>query len=76
MFLLESTDVLEIAILFLKCFLVLLFFGIILPQILDYLMNYFICKTKLHSNSILVYNVTSGKRILYNFIYLFKLTVR
>lgn len=64
----------EFVILTMKCFLILIFLGIILPKLVDYSIYFFITRSKVHNNSILVYNVLkTDKRIIYNFIYLFKL---
>ncbi|AJA47995.1 hypothetical protein CPAST_c19250 [Clostridium pasteurianum DSM 525 = ATCC 6013] len=70
----EKTEFIEFIILAMKCFLILIFLGIILPKLVDYSIYFFITKSEVHNNSILVYNVLKiDKRIIYNFIYLFKL---
>lgn len=70
----EKVEFIDAAILIMKCFLILIFFGVILPKLVDYSIYLFISKSEVHNNSILVYNVLEwDKRIIYNFIYLFKL---
>lgn len=69
-----KAEFIECIILTMKCFLILIFLGIILPKLVDYSIYFFITKSEVHNNSILVYNVlNTDKRIIYNFIYLFKL---
>lgn len=59
-----------------KCILILIFFGLVFPRLIDYTIDISMSKSKLHNNSILVYNIYStNKHIIYNFIYLFKLTI-
>lgn len=70
----EKVEFIDAVILIMKCFLILIFFGVILPKLVDYSIYLFISKSEVHNNSILVYNVLEwDKRIIYNFIYLFKL---
>lgn len=70
----ENDEIVNSLILIMKCFLILIFLGVILPKLVDYSIYLFISKSEVHNNSILVYNVLeSDKRIIYNFIYLFKL---
>lgn len=70
----EKVEFIDAVILVMKCFLILIFFGVILPKLVDYSIYLFISKSEVHNNSILVYNVLEwDKRIIYNFIYLFKL---
>lgn len=70
-------EIMDSAILLMKCILILILLGIILPKIVDYLIFYLISKQKIHSNSIFVYNILNNdKQIVDNFIYLFKLMVR
>ncbi|AGK97568.1 hypothetical protein Clopa_2722 [Clostridium pasteurianum BC1] len=70
----EKVEFIDAVILIMKCFLILIFLGVILPKLVDYSIYLFISKSEVHNNSILVYNVLEwDKRIIYNFIYLFKL---
>ncbi len=58
-------------ILILKCILIVLFLGGILPYIFDILIRMFIIKYEPARNSIMVFNVLSkNKIILWRFIYL------
>jgi hypothetical protein len=71
-----NSDVFKTITLFFKCILILIFLGIILPNLFDYIIISFIIKSKFHGNSVLVYNILSdNKQIIYNYIYLFKLTI-
>lgn len=64
----------DTVILFLKCLLILIILGSLIPKTIDYILYLLICKEKIHNNSILVYNVLStDKKIINNFIYLLKL---
>lgn len=70
-------ELMNSVILLLKCILILILLGVILPKIVDYLIFFLISKQKIHSNSIFVYNILNNdKQIVDNFIYLFKLMVR
>lgn len=59
-------------IIILKCFFILIFFGIILPRALDYTLYYFIIKPKIYQNSIFVYSIFNKNfNILYNYTIIF-----
>ena len=63
----------EFLISIIKCFFILLMFGIYLPRIVDYLLYQYLNYNDLHENSTFVYNVVSKNRsILYKYIYMFK----
>jgi hypothetical protein len=47
----------DFIIVLLKCFLILIFFGLLLPRLLDYILYYFISKPNVYDNSILVTNI-------------------
>jgi len=47
----------DFIIVLLKCFLILIFFGLLLPRFLDYILYYFISKPNVYDNSILVTNI-------------------
>jgi hypothetical protein len=58
----------DFIIISLKCFFVLVFFGLILPRFLDYFLYNFINKPNTYDNSILVYNIVhKNLDIIYNF---------
>lgn len=59
-----------------KCFLILIIFGILLPEVVDIIITYFASKSNLNSDSDFVYNIVSGKVIVVRFIYFFRLSIR
>lgn len=63
----------EFAIIVLKCFFILVFFGFFLPKFLDYLLYNFISKPNAYDNSIFVNSlVRRNLDIIYNYIYVFE----
>ncbi|OOO63156.1 endonuclease III [Clostridium tepidum] len=55
-----------------KCFLILLFFGSLLPRILDMILYNFFIKNKVYENSTLVFkNIDLKIKIIYNYILVF-----
>ncbi|XOQ58705.1 MAG: Endonuclease III [Clostridium sp.] len=53
----------------LKCFLILVLFGLFLPKFMDYVLYYFIIKPHVYQNSLFVYNVfNKDLTIIYNYI--------
>ncbi|NFN87310.1 endonuclease III [Clostridium sporogenes] len=55
-----------------KCFLILLFFGSLLPKILDMILYNFFIKSKVYENSTLVFkNIDLKIKIIYNYILVF-----
>lgn len=60
-------------IIMLKCFFILVFFGLFLPRFLDYLLYNFISKPNVYDNSIFVHSlVRRNLDIIYNYIYVFE----
>ncbi|MCD2345147.1 hypothetical protein [Clostridium guangxiense] len=59
-----------------KCFLVLIIFGMLLPEMIDKITTYFTLKAKLNSDSDFVYNIISSKETIVKFIYFFRLSIR
>lgn len=73
----ENKQIYILILTLIKCFLILIIFGVLLPEIMDKLINYFILKSKLDGSSYLVYNVIgSGKETIIRFIYFFRLSIR
>lgn len=67
-----NKDVYKFILTILKCFLILLFFGIMLPKILDITLYNFITKINTYDNSILVFNGEHRNMIIiYNYILVF-----
>ncbi|KRU24425.1 hypothetical protein VT91_31800 [Clostridium sporogenes] len=55
-----------------KCFLILLFFGSLLPRVLDSVLYSFFMKNKVYENSTLVFkNIDLKIKIIYNYILVF-----
>lgn len=62
----------DFIIVLLKCFLILIFFGLLLPKVLDYILYYFISKPNVYDNSILVNNIVNKNLdIIYKYITVF-----
>lgn len=56
----------------LKCFFVLIFFGMFLPKFIDLILYNFVIKPHSYDNSIFVYNIFSRNiDIIYNYITVF-----
>lgn len=73
----ENKEIYVLVLTLIKCFLILIVFGALLPEIMDKLINYFILKSKLDGSSYLVYNVIDGgKETIIRFIYFFRLSIR
>ncbi len=68
-----NKQVYEFIITLLKCFFILLFFGFLLPEFLNYFICNFINKNHNYDNSILVHNlVHKNINIIINYINIFK----
>jgi hypothetical protein len=64
----------EMFILILKCFMMLIIFGIILPDFIENVFFELIVRYKVHGNSTFVYAILNKNFLLiYRFIYLFNL---
>ena len=62
----------DFIIILLKCFFILIFFGLLLPKFLDYILYYFISKPNVYDNSILVHNIVNKNLdIIYKYITVF-----
>lgn len=56
----------------LKCFFILVFFGMFLPKVIDLIIYNFVVKFHSYDNSIFVYNIFSKNiDIIYNYITVF-----
>lgn len=70
-------NLIDFFILLLKCFFILLLFGVYLPIIIEYILIHYISQTNLHNNSIFVYNIlNANKNILYKYYYYFKCFIK
>lgn len=68
----KQENLIEFISLIIKCFLVLILFGMLLPKVIDGLLYYFY-KTNIYDNSIFVnFLVDKNMKILYNYIYIIK----
>lgn len=62
----------DFIIVLLKCFFILIFFGLLLPKVLDYILYYFISEPNTYDNSILVHNIVNKNLdIIYKYITIF-----
>jgi hypothetical protein len=56
----------------LKCFFILVFFGVFLPKCIDFVIYNFVVKPHSYDNSIFVYSIFSkNMNIIYNYIIVF-----
>ncbi|GAA0124742.1 MULTISPECIES: hypothetical protein [Clostridium] len=68
-----SCEVKKFLLLYLKTLGILIFMGIILPNVLETTIYFFTKNTRVYENSILVgRNVDKPLEVLYNYIYIFK----
>lgn len=73
----KSKDLMHFIILMVKCFIILLVIGIILPKVIDFLLFNLISNTKVYKNSILVYKIVDNNyKLVYNYILTFYLFFR
>jgi hypothetical protein len=49
----------DFIIVLLKCFFILIFWGLLLPKLLEYYLYYFISKPHTYDNGILVHNIVN-----------------
>lgn len=69
----ENREFGDFIITLLKCFFILFFFGLFLPEFLDYILYNFIIRPNVYDNSIFVHNlVRRNLDIIYNYIYVFQ----
>jgi hypothetical protein len=69
-------DIKKFLIIYTECFIIIFIMGGVLPNILDYVLNYFY-KSVIYENSILVGNeLIKPLEILYNYIYIFNSILR
>lgn len=62
----------DFIIVLLKCFFILIFFGLLLPRVLDYILYYFISTPNVYDNSMLVNNIVNKNLdIIYKYITVF-----
>ncbi|NMM61350.1 endonuclease III [Clostridium sp. P21] len=67
-----NKEVYDFIVTLLKCFFILMFLGLFLPRLLDYIFYNFINKPNVYDNSILVNNLVHGNiYILHNYIIVF-----
>ncbi len=60
-----------------KCFVILMVIGLLLPRAVDFLLENLISNTKIYNNSIVVYNlVDKNYKLAYNYILTFYLFFR
>lgn len=60
-----------------KCFFVLMIFGVFLPKIIDYFLYIILISKRPGSNSVLVYNLINKNRsFLFNYFKIFKILLK
>lgn len=68
-----NKEFVDFIIVVLKCFFILIFFGLLLPRLLDFILYNYICKPNVYDNSVLVHNIVNKNLdIIYNYITVFK----
>lgn len=68
----DKNKAVEFVLLILRCFLVLILFGLLLPKLIDNFL-YYLYKANIYDNSVFVnFIVDKNKKILYNYIYIIK----
>ena len=73
----KNKDLWRFVILTIKCFVILLVIGILMPKTIDYLLQNLINNTKIYKNSIVVYKlVDNNYKLVYNCIRTFYLFFR
>ncbi|URZ06757.1 hypothetical protein [Clostridium felsineum] len=64
----------EFMITFLKCFFILVIFGILIPDIIDKILTYIVQKNTNSSGTYFVYNIFNcSKQLILRYIYFFRL---
>lgn len=67
----SSKDKVQAILLFIKCYFIILVFGLILPKVIDFILKTFLNKFTIYKNSVFVFNVLSkNEMILYRYIYI------
>lgn len=70
----KHKDLWNFVIVTIKCFIILLVIGILMPKVVDYLLQNLISNTRIYKNSVLVYNlVDNNYKLVYNYILVFYL---
>jgi len=73
----KHRDLLNFAILTIKCFIILLVIGIFMPKAVDYLLHNLMNNTNVYKNSVAVYKlVDNNYKLVYNYILTFYLFFR
>ncbi|MGH4050470.1 MAG: endonuclease III [Clostridium sp.] len=70
-------DIRKFVLLTIKCFVILIVMGILLPKAVDWLLQNLITNTRIYKNSVVVYNlVDNNYKLVYNYILTFYLFFR
>ena len=70
----KHKDLLHFVILTIKCFIILLIIGILMPKAVDYMLHNLINNTNVYKNSVVVYKlVDNNYKLVYNYILTFYL---
>jgi hypothetical protein len=73
----KHKDIRQFALLTMKCFIILIIIGILMPKLVDYLLQNLIINTKIYKNSVVVYKLVDyNYKLVYNYILTFYLFFR
>ncbi|WP_298841112.1 endonuclease III [Clostridium sp.] len=73
----KNKDLFHFVMLTIKCFVILIVIGVILPKVVDYSLERLINNSKIYKNSIVVYKlVDNNYKLAYNYILTFYLFFR
>lgn len=73
----KNKDLWHFIMLTVKCFIILLVIGILLPKAIDYLLYNLINNTRIYKNSVVVYKlVDKNYKLVYNYVLTFYLFFR
>lgn len=73
----KRSNVVQFIIIIIKCLIILIFFGLLLPKLIEYILTISFYKSYYQHNSTFVDNIRGGKEnIVSNFIYLFDLFLK
>ena len=73
----KNKDFWDFLITVIKCFVILMVVGLLLPRVVDFLLQNLISNTRIYQNSTVVYNlVDKNYKLIYNYILTFYLFFR
>ncbi|WP_234120148.1 hypothetical protein [Clostridium hydrogenum] len=72
----EENELYVIIINFIKCFLILIIIGMLLPELVDKIIVFFILNHNEGSGSDFVYNMVNSRQFVLRFMYYFEMLLR